>query len=259
MEIIKNLPIFVILSFVLFFLISYRSRFFEKTWNYIIGLLFLLASVFIFPPGPAESIDASQLTHEIDKVLPIYSSTPLSDAPVIFVEATGAMTDVSLSVPAATDLVDGAIPPTVNPRGPFGIGRHTVTWSATDTSGNTGTKTQVVVVMDGAPVVTPPPYVLKETTGSTTIVNLGTATAVDNIDGPLNPTASPTGPFTVGIHIITWSVDDSAGNTGTATQKIIVWETTAPRVLTVEATGPTTIITNQITGMIRWSVIMQMK
>jgi RHS repeat-associated protein len=166
----------------------------------------------------------------------------------ITIEATGATTTVTLGTPTATDLVDGVLTPTADNTGPFTVGAHTVTWSATDTAGNIGLATQMVIVTDTtAPTVTPPADITIEATGATTTVTLGTVTATDLIDGTLTPTVDNTGPFAVGIHTITWSATDTAGNVGNATQTVTVTDTTAPTVtpptdITIEATGATTIV-----------------
>jgi len=178
------------------------------------------------------------------------STAPTVTAPVaLTVEATGATTPVTLGTATASDLVDGALTPTANPTGPFAVGVHTVTWSVTDTAGNTGTATQTVTITDTTkPVVTAPAALTVEATAPNTPVSLGTATATDIVDGALTPTANPTGPFAVGEHTITWSATDAAGNIGTATQTVTITDTTAPTVtapvaLTVEATGATTPVT----------------
>ncbi len=82
------------------------------------------------------------------------------------------------------------------------------------------------------PAVTPPADLTIEATATLTPVNLGAATAVDDVDGPLPATPDRTGPFPLGTHKITWSAVDSSGNVGKATQTVIVRDTTPP-VLTV--------------------------
>ena len=112
-----------------------------------------------------------------------------------------------------------------------------------------------VVVADGgppagdstAPVVTAPANVAAEATGPTTPVALGTASANDDVDGPLVATPDNSGPFPVGVTVVTWSATDAAGNTGTATQNVTVRDTiapvvTAPSDVTTESTGPTTVV-----------------
>ncbi len=78
--------------------------------------------------------------------------TPPAD---VTVQATGALTEVDLGTATATDLVDGSLTPTPDDTGPFPVGATTVTWSATDAAGNTGTATQTVTVIQ--PEITSPP------------------------------------------------------------------------------------------------------
>jgi hypothetical protein len=75
------------------------------------------------------------------------TTPPTVTAPAnITIEATGPTTAVSLGTATATDLVDGTLTPTPSDTGPFAVGTTTVTWSATDAHGNTGTATQTVTV-----------------------------------------------------------------------------------------------------------------
>jgi len=171
------------------------------------------------------------------------TTAPVVTAPLdVTVEATGAQTAVLLGAGTANDLVDGALVPTPDDPGPFAVGIHVVTWSATDGAGNAGTATQTVTVTDTtAPVVTAPVDVTVEAMAALTPVALGAGTAIDLADGALVPTPDDPGPFAVGIHVVTWSATDGTGNTGTATQTVTVTDTTAPTVtppadITVEAT-----------------------
>lgn len=75
-----------------------------------------------------------------------------------------------------------------------------------------------------APVVTPPAPVTVEATDVLTPVNLGMATATDDVDGALVSTADNIGPFPLGVTTVTWSATDAAGNVGTATQTVTVKE-----------------------------------
>jgi hypothetical protein len=151
---------------------------------------------------------------------------PVVTAPEsLTVEATGETTAVDLGVATATDLVDGDLIATASNTGPFTVGTHTITWEASDSSGNAATAEQTVTVEDNvAPVVTAPEPLSLEATGDTTTVDLGTAIAIDVVDGDLVATANNTGPFAVGTHTITWTASDSSGNTATAEQTVTVNE-----------------------------------
>jgi len=117
------------------------------------------------------------------------------------------------------------------------VGSYTLTYSATDAAGNTGTATRTVNVVDTtAPVIT-------VTGDNPATVELG-ATYTDagaTADG--NETVTTTGTVdtdTVGSYTLTYSATDAAGNTGTATRTVNVVDTTAP-VITVTGDNPATV------------------
>ncbi len=195
-------------------------------------------------PAAGNTFSASPIPVKLKVVTPPPSPSdntpPVVTAPAdITKEATGPTTAVSLGTGTATDNVDGAITPTASPTGPFAVGVHTVTWSATDAAGNTGTATQKVTVTDTTPpVVTPPANKTVTATGTNTPVTLGTATATDLVDGTVTATPSTTGPFPVGTTTISWTATDSHGNTATATQTVTITEApvqtdTIPPVITL--------------------------
>ncbi|MES9901978.1 MAG: RHS repeat-associated core domain-containing protein, partial [Sedimenticola sp.] len=146
-------------------------------------------------------------------------------------EATGQESSVNLGTASATDSVDGGIATTPDTQGPFAVGLHNITWSATDAAGNTGTATQTVTIRDTtAPQMSVPADLTIEATGNNTPVNLGVATAVDLVDGSLTPTANNLGPFSIGLHTIIWSVTDNAGNRASATQTVSIVTASSPGV-----------------------------
>ncbi|MBI5914487.1 MAG: HYR domain-containing protein [Bacteroidetes bacterium] len=113
----------------------------------------------------------------------------------------------------------------------FPVGTTTVTYTATDGSGNTATcEVEVTVEDTEAPDVACPADVSTTTnTGCTaTGVVLGTATATDNCTA--NPAITNNAPsaFSVGITIVTWTAEDAAGNTATCPQEVKVTDDDAP-------------------------------
>ncbi len=139
----------------------------------------------------------------------------------------------------ATDLVDGDLTAAIVTAGTVDTGApgsYSVTYTATDAAGNAGTATRVVNVSDvGAPVITPPADITVEATGPTTPVDLGTPTVTDDVDTGLTATPDNSGPFAVGLHLITWTASDSSGNVGTATQTVTVTDTTPPSIALIGA------------------------
>ncbi|KAF6242480.1 hypothetical protein C6988_08350, partial [Nitrosopumilus sp. b1] len=155
---------------------------------------------------------------------------------------------IDIGLATATDLVEVASitndAPTV-----FSFGKTEVTWTATDTSGNSITDIQVISVVDTtSPTLTAPKNVIVEATSiSENIVNIGSANAVDIIQVESLSNDAPN-VFQLGDTIITWTAIDQDGNSATATQKISVVDTTAPTItppanIIVDATALETPIT----------------
>lgn len=96
-----------------------------------------------------------------------------------------------------------------------------------------------------APVITAPVSIIKEATSAAGAVVTFTATAVDDIDGPVNVVASPASgsTFPLGTGSVGLAASDAAHNTATASFPVTVRDTTPPVLagvpanLTVEATS----------------------
>jgi hypothetical protein len=127
--------------------------------------------------------------------------------------------DGVLSVTVGGDTVDVSV-----------TGTYVVTYSATDSSGNTGSVSRTVVVEDTiAPVVT--------LIGSSTI-NIETddtyneqgAIALDQCDGTLSVTVGgdTVDVTTLGTYTVGYSATDSSGNTGTNSRTVVVSEVSIP-------------------------------
>jgi HYR domain len=166
-------------------------------------------------------------------------------------EATGALTPVDFQA-SAYDAVDGNRPVTCKTAGgtvyasgsSFPVGTTTLTCSATDKAGNTGTSDpfNVVVTDTTDPVVTTPANIVVGNDVAT--VTYANATATDLVDGNVSASCSPASGthFALGTTTVTCSATDAAGNTGTNTFTVEVQDVTKPIVTvptdkTVEATG----------------------
>ena len=109
----------------------------------------------------------------------------------------------------------------------------TVTFSATDACGNTGTATATFAVDDNvAPVVTAPTAPLAMACFDAAAVDTwaAAATATDNCDATVTVTHTYTMP-TAGcdqVITVTFSATDACGNTGTATATFAVDDNVAP-------------------------------
>ena len=151
---------------------------------------------------------------------------PEIDCPAdVNVVSTGELTEVDIGTATATDEEDGALTPSNDaPADGFPLGQTTVTWTATDSDGNTVTCTQTVTVREpGKPQITCPPDVTAAATGELTPVILGQATAADDEDGEIIPTNdAPADGFPLGETTVTWRAEDSDGNVATCRQKVTV-------------------------------------
>ena len=148
--------------------------------------------------------------------------TASGDAPVDLGDAT------------ATDICDADVSITNDAPTVFPLGDTLVTWTATDDSGNAATATQKVTVLDATPpVLTVPADVTAEQANRDgTPVNLGEATATDNLDDEVDIANDALAVFPLGETIVTWTATDDSGNVATGTQKVTVKDTMPP-VLTV--------------------------
>jgi hypothetical protein len=166
-------------------------------------------------------------------------------------EATGALTPVTFAA-SAYDAVDGNRPVTCKTAGGtvyasgdgFPVGTTTLTCSATDKAGNTGSDDPIdVVVTDTtAPKVTTPANIVVGNDAAT--VTYANATATDLVDGAVAASCTPASgtKFALGTTTVTCTATDNAGNTGRKTFTVEVQDVTKPIVTvpankTVEATG----------------------
>jgi hypothetical protein len=148
---------------------------------------------------------------------------------------------------SATDNIDGSVPVSCSPSSgsKFPVGATTVTCSATDKHGNTSQKsfTVTVVLIDTtAPVVTVPADISVTTPDPAGIAVTYTASATDNLDGPITPTCTPASGavFPVGTTTVTCTAKDAHDNSSQATFKVTV--------VLVDVTPPTF---NNVPGTVR--------
>lgn len=168
------------------------------------------------------------------------------------VEATSPAGAVINYPVTAIDNVDGPVPFTcVPPQGstfPIGVttdGVTTVTCSATDAAGNTGTGTGTMTVRDTTPpALNLPAPIVVEATGPGGAIVTYTATATDIVDVTDAVTCVPPSGslFPVGIGstttIVNCSSTDLHGNTSTGTFTVTVTDTTPPATSCPATTNP---------------------
>lgn len=144
------------------------------------------------------------------------------------VEATGATTmptQNDLGTATATDNVDPSPKISNDLTGSIGLGANRVLWTATDKSGNSSWKTQVVAIVDTTPPeVTAPADVLIDSATPVALssVVIGAATAVDLVDGAVTPTSDAPSTLPLGTTTVTWSAADARGASSSAAQEITV-------------------------------------
>ena len=152
---------------------------------------------------------------------------------------------VEYTNPTANDLVDGEVAVTCEPASgsQFALGDTEVTCTAEDNQSNISTSNFTVYVVDTtAPEITAPDDVTVEAEGVTTQVELGDPVVEDIVDS--NPAITSDAPetFPLGTTVVTWTATDASNNTASATQEVIIQDTTPPDITapddqTFEATG----------------------
>lgn len=154
----------------------------------------------------------------------------------ITTEATGPSGAIVNFTAFGTDAVDGDLNATCAPASgsTFPLGETTVSCEAVDLSGNTGSATFKVTVVDTTPpdVVVPPDVQVAATGPGGAVATYGPVTATDLVDGNLTPTCDPPSgsAFPLGATTVTCSATDNAGNPGVATFTVTVSPPEDPRI-----------------------------
>jgi HYR domain-containing protein len=153
---------------------------------------------------------------------------------------------------SANDNLDGPVPVSCSPTsgGTFPVGTTPVNCSATDSHGNSNSASfnVVVTLVDNTPpVVSVPGGVSANTTSPSGTVVTYSASATDNIDGPVPVSCAPGSgsTFPVGTTKVTCTATDAHGNSKSASFNVVVTlvDTTPPVVtvpddMTVETPNP---------------------
>jgi len=199
----------------------------------------------LFPNG-ANDPDFVAFSDFVSRSRSCVTTLQISAPATISTEATGPLTMVNIGNATASG-GDGSYTFSDDaPAGGFGLGTTVVNWTVQDGAGATASATQDITVSDTtAPTVTAPPDVQADSTGTLTMVNIGTATATDLVDSNPGVTSdAPAGGFPEGVTSVTWTATDASGNVATATQMVTVsaptggpLTITAPANISQEATA----------------------
>ena len=125
----------------------------------------------------------------------------------------------------------------------FPLGSTTVTWTATDASGNSASTTQTVTIVDTiSPSITAPDSIVMEAiSADSNMVTLGNPISSDLVGTPSISNNAPD-LFSLGETTVTWTATDASGNSASTTQTVTIVDTippstTAPDSIVMEATS----------------------
>ena len=176
-----------------------------------------------------------------------YSSPPDTTPPVITINgdnpATVELGDTYTDAGAYAN--DGSVVSSSGTVDTNTVGSYTITYSATDFFGNTGTATRIVNVVDTtAPVVTVTGDNPASAELGATYTDAG-ATATDASGSVTVVTSGTVDTNTLGSYTLTYTSTDASANAGTATRTVNVVDTIAP----VFTTLPGWIVDENMTGV----------
>jgi hypothetical protein len=176
----------------------------------------------------------------------------VTDPADIVKEATGPAGAVAtFTIPTATDDTDGVRPVTCTKTSgaTFPLGVTTVTCSASDTAGNSGSSSFTITVRDTTkPIFANPPAAIEReaTSASGAVITYTSPTATDLVSGSIVATCGPPSgtTFPIATSTVVCVATDSSGNAAQVGFQVTVHPNTPPTVtvpspITVEATGPT--------------------
>jgi len=195
-----------------------------------------------FPLGTTEVTltvtDNSGASDSCTAVVTVQDTEPPSitaPADVTVAETVCGNTPVDLGTPTVSDNCNPPGPTVSNdaPAG-FALGSTTVNWTATDTSGNSATDTQIATVM----IPNQPPVAVCQDVTVATDAGVCT-TAVASVDGgsydpdgdPINIAQSHVGSFPIGTTEVTLTVTDVSGASAFCLASVTVQDTEPPAIV----------------------------
>ncbi|MCX6924976.1 MAG: HYR domain-containing protein, partial [Verrucomicrobia bacterium] len=169
---------------------------------------------------------------------------------------TTAPADVTVSTDAGKSYASGVALGTANTTDNCGVagtvndapaqfpqGNTTVTWTVTDTSGNTATATQVVTVKDTEPptIIPPADVVVNTDPGANQSGTILTPPVTSDNSGIASVTSDAPAVFPFGSTLVTWTVTDTSGNASTITQTVTVRDAEKPSIVPRQLPTPVSV------------------
>jgi hypothetical protein len=167
-----------------------------------------------------------------DTIKPVIAGVPVTAT--ITPVAGACSATVSWAAPAAFDNCSATLTSSASSGSVFAVGTHTVTWTATDASGNVRTASLTFTVTDvQAPQLASVPATITRyatTSQCNATVSWPAITATDNCStAPTVTTSVASGSvFGLGTTTVTATAVDAAGNTTTASFNVVVLDTIKP-------------------------------
>ena len=182
------------------------------------------------------SVSATTVIEVLDTISPVFTSSPFVSSIVPNTATCGSF--VTWVSPVALDFCSGVTVTSSATNGTsFGLGTHTVTFTATDGAGNSSTRSiSFTIVDDIAPeVIVPNDITVTNDAGQCgAVVNYAAAAALDNCNlDTVYYSIAPGSFFNVGQTQVLVSAIDAAGNLSTGEFTVTVEDTEAPTLVSV--------------------------
>ncbi len=181
---------------------------------------------------------------------PIDNTPPVITVPVdITVESTGVLTPVNPGTATATDDTDSS--PTVTNDAPesFRLGSTTVTWTATDGTGNSATATQTVTVRDTVPPsITPLPFgvYVSVSADAPSAIDFEVPDTTDAVDATVTVscTPAPGSLLSPGVTVVMCTASDASGNSASMsfTLNVNLSYAHSPQILSADVTDSAVVL-----------------
>lgn len=201
----------------------------------------------VFPLGTTyvhyQAVGASgRISYGLGIVVVVDTTPPLIapiNSPIVLEQSNRNGTPFQIPASTVTDICD-ALPSLVHDApSVYPLGSTTVTFRATDVSGNVSTQTVVVTVMDTTPPAfqgIPGPFTIEMTSPTGTPFMVPLPTAVDICDAAPGVTSDAPALFPLGTTLVRFMATDASGNQSTASTTVTVRDTTPPE--TTITSGP---------------------